>query len=278
MPDNAKEEIRIADYFARVRYRGVPEANLATLQNLHLAHATHIPFENLEILLDRPILLDLPSLQRKLIDEKRGGYCFEQNQLFAAVLEELGFRVTRLAARVRYGTKRLLPRTHMLLKVDIDGRSYIADVGFGGEGLLEPIPLTSDKPAQQFAWEYRLLEEDGLWLLQSRQDGNWHDLYAFTLEPQHGVDYEVANYYVSTHPDSRFTQTLTVQRSATEARYILRNRELVVSKPGSSESRLIENDESLLDILRVQFGLAFPPGTRFRFKELPSENHQRTNP
>src|SRR6516225_6723599 len=114
-------------YLARVQYAGVLRASAEVLRELHLAHATHIPFENLDILLGRPIRLDLESLQAKLVHGKRGGYCFEQNLLFAAVLERLGFSVTCLAARVRLGTTRLLPRTHMLLKVDVDGGSWLVD-------------------------------------------------------------------------------------------------------------------------------------------------------
>src|SRR5438552_5613549 len=124
-------------YLARIGYTGPREPTPAVLEAVHLAHATHIPFENLDIQLGRPILLDLASLQAKLVHGRRGGYCFEQNTLFAAALEQLGFRVTRLAARVRIGATRLSPRTHMTLKVDVDEGSWLADVGFGGAGLLE---------------------------------------------------------------------------------------------------------------------------------------------
>src|SRR4029434_8767102 len=97
---------------------------------------------NLDILLGRPIKLDVESLERKLIDGRRGGYCFEQNLLFSAVLEQLGFKVTRLMARVRYRTTALLPRTHMAVLVDLaDGKKWIADVGFGADGLLLPVPF-----------------------------------------------------------------------------------------------------------------------------------------
>src|SRR5262245_22637679 len=185
--------IDLAAYFERIAYAGDRSPSRATLDALHLAHATHIPFENLDILLGRPIRLDLASLQAKLVRGKRGGYCFEQNVLFAAILEHLGFRVTRLAARVRFGSTRLLSRTHMLLTVDIDGSTWVADVGFGGEGLLRPLPLIAGQPARHYAWTYRLVEEAGLWILQSRRGEGWHDFYAFTREPQHLVDYEVAN-------------------------------------------------------------------------------------
>ncbi len=230
---------------------------------MHLAHATHIPFENLDILLGRPIRLDLASLQDKLIAGRRGGYCFEQNTLLGAALEALGFRVTRLAARVLLGAKRQTPRTHMLLKVDVGPDAWVADVGFGGEGLLKPLPLVAGPVLRQFAWEYRFREEQGTWVLQSAEPGGWLDLYAFTLEPQLPVDYEVANHYTSTHPSSHFTRTLTAQRPAPEARYILRNREFSVVRAARTETRQIEDEDALLRVLSETFGLDFPAGTRF---------------
>src|SRR5262249_12522387 len=118
-------------YFARIGYTGERRAAHAVLDAVHLAHATSVPFENLDIFLGRPIRIDLESVQAKLVHARRGGYCFEQNTLFAAVLEQLGFPVTCLAARVRLGASRVLPRTHMVLKVEAEGASWLADVGFG---------------------------------------------------------------------------------------------------------------------------------------------------
>jgi N-hydroxyarylamine O-acetyltransferase len=233
------------------------------LRELHLAHATHIPFENLDILLGRPIQLDLESLQAKLVHGKRGGYCFEQNLLFAAALEGLGFSVTRLAARVRLGRAQLLPRTHMLLKVDVDGGPWLADVGFGGEGLLLPVPMSPGDVSRQYCWTYRVILDAGLWVLQSLHGALWQDMYALTLEPQYLIDYEVANYYVSTHPSSIFVQTLTVQRPTPEARYILRGQEFTVARGQSLENRTI-TDDKLLRLLADMFGLEFPEGTRFQ--------------
>src|SRR5438093_5660882 len=144
-------------YLERIGYVGPLEPTWRVLEDLHLAHATHIPFENLDILLGRSIRLDLESLQAKLVKAKRGGYCFEQNLLFAAVLESLGFALTRLAARVRYRTDRLLPRTHMALLVHLDGTHWLADVGFGAEGLLLPLPFRVGQETPQFAWTYRIV-------------------------------------------------------------------------------------------------------------------------
>jgi len=251
-------------YCARIGYSGERVPTPAVLDALHLAHATHIPFENLDILLGRPVRLDLASLQAKLVAGRRGGYCFEQNTLFAAALESVGFRVTRLAARMRFGATRILPRTHMLLRVDVAGEPWLADVGFGGEGLLEPLPLAPGREARQYAWAYRLTEDAGQWVLQSRHAGGWLELYAFTLEPQYAVDFEMANHYTATHPSSPFVRAPTVQLPTPEARYILRGDAFTVERDGETSTRTLAGDEALLVVLAETFGLHFPPGTRFR--------------
>jgi N-hydroxyarylamine O-acetyltransferase len=254
--------IDLPAYLRRIGYAGDRAPTRATLEALHLAHATSIPFENLDILRGVPVRLDLPSLESKLVANRRGGYCFEQNALFATALEQMGFAVTRLAARVRYRTDRALPRTHMTLQVDVDGASVLADVGFGAEGPLLPVPLGGGE-SRQFAWTYQVVEKDGARMLQSHRDEAWENLYAFTHEPQLPVDYDIANYYTSTHPDSRFTQTLTVQRSSPEVRRILRDREYTEDFGATAATRMIENDDELVALLASAFGLVFPVGTRF---------------
>jgi N-hydroxyarylamine O-acetyltransferase len=150
----------------------------------------------------------------------------------------------------------------MLLRVEVEGRAWLADVGFG-DGLLQPMPLAPGQVVRQFAQTYRVMEEEGVWVLQSLRGDGWQDFYAFTLEPQVPVDYEVANYYTSTHPDSVFRRLITVQRPTPEARYVLWNRELTVTRGASAEKRVVADDDDLLGVLAGHFGLEFPPGTRF---------------
>ena len=251
-------------YLERIGYAGSLAPERATLDALHLAHATAIPFENLDILLGRSIRLDLASLQAKLVAGRRGGYCFEQNALFAAALEQIGFAVTRLAARVRFRTDRVLPRTHMTLLVEVDGARVLADVGFGADGLLLPVSLDGAE-ARQFAWTYRIAADRGVTVLQTRDDGAWEDLYAFTLEPQLPVDYEIANHYTSTHPASRFVQALTAQRLAPDVRRILRNLDYSEDRGIDVDARKLVDDDEILAVLATEFGLVFPSGTRFAY-------------
>jgi N-hydroxyarylamine O-acetyltransferase len=255
----------LAAYLRRIGYAGSLEPTRTTLDALHAAHATSIPFENLDILLGRPIRLDLESVQAKLVAGRRGGYCFEQNALFAAVLEQLGFAVTRLAARVRFRTDRILGRTHMTLRVDVGGAPLLADVGFGSEGPILPVPFDGSE-ARQYAWTYRIVADAGAHRLQSqRGDGGWEDLYVFTQEPQLSVDFEIANHYTSTHPASRFVVMLTAQRVAPGGRRILRNFEFSEDRGADVTTRTLADDDELLAVLATEFGLDFPPGTRFAF-------------
>jgi N-hydroxyarylamine O-acetyltransferase len=259
-------ELDLQAYLRRIGFGGPAEPTLACLRDIHLAHAVSIPFENLDILLGKPIRLDLASLQDKLVAGGRGGYCFEHNTLFAAVLETLGFTVTRLAARVRFGRREVAARSHMLLRVEADGRPWLADVGFGGTGLLQPMPFEQGSPVTQFGWTYRLVTEGTERVLQTSEPDGWVDQYAFTLEPQQPIDYTVANHYTSTHPDSPFTRTLTAQRPKPgdpQVRLVLRGRKLIEYSPGgrSSTERISERD--LLNVLADRFGLVLPESTRF---------------
>ena len=261
------EALDVDAYLTRVGYSGRLQPDSSVLEALHLAHATRIPFENLDILLKRPIRLDLASLQAKLVTGGRGGYCFEQNLLFSAVLQRLGFSVTQLAARVLYRSRRKVPRTHVVLMVEVAGRRLLADVGFGLEGLLLPLPFASGRETPQFAWTYRLVEANGEWLLQSLRDGSWVELYSISPAPCLAVDFEPANHYMSTHPDSRFVQTLTVQLPTPEVRHMLRNRELVLDRGAAVTRRMLADDDELLAVLAETFGLRFPAGTRFGYRE-----------
>jgi N-hydroxyarylamine O-acetyltransferase len=246
-------------YFERIEYSGRAGSDLATLEALHLAHATHIPFENIDVLLGLPVRLDLAGLQAKLVTGRRGGYCFEQNSLLAGVLEQLGFTVHRLQARVRFGTERILPLTHMLLDVETGGEHWLADVGFGAWGLLKPIQLV-EGDSRQFAWTYRLLREESTWTLQAEFKNEWRNLYSFTRQPHFPVDYEPGNYYVSHHPDSRFVQTLTAQLPLAETRYLLNNRDLMTTHDGETTIRTLASNQELLDVLRDHFRLEVPAG------------------
>jgi N-hydroxyarylamine O-acetyltransferase len=187
------------------------------------------------------------------------------------VLQELEFRITGLAARVRMGRSDPGPRTHRVTLVDLPEGRWLADVGFGGDGLLLPLPLAPWEPFEQFAWTYRLAEEPGLLVVQSLHQGGWIDLYAFTLEPQLPIDYVLANHYTSTHPQSKFVRFPTVQLPGREVRKILRGHEYVELRTSGSDRTIIDGDETLLTLLEKSFGLWFPAGTSFGSFPVPRD-------
>jgi N-hydroxyarylamine O-acetyltransferase len=128
-------------YLARIGYLGPRAPTLEVLRALTAAHAQAIPFENLDVLLGRRIALDVDALFDKLVRQRRGGYCFEQNGLFLHVLATLGFDVRPLSARVRLDRPRsdTPPRTHMFLRVELGNESWLTDVGVGGLSLTAPL-------------------------------------------------------------------------------------------------------------------------------------------
>lgn len=250
--------IDLGAYLDRVGHTGPLGTTHATLAALQAAHMARVPFENVDVRLGRPIRLDLDSLQAKLVRGRRGGFCFEQNTLFAAVLRAVGFRVHTLEARVRPPEATApLPRTHMTLRVDFEGRSWISDVGFGADGPLHPVPLDG-APSEQPGGTYRVAREEAdVLVLRRGGRGGWRDLYAFTLRPALPIDYEVACYFTATHPGSPFVKTLTVQRSEYEVRHILRGRTYTERRGGEETTREIPWEE-IPALVHGPLGLELP--------------------
>ncbi|MEU5958841.1 arylamine N-acetyltransferase [Streptomyces sp. NPDC047525] len=258
------EELDIEAYLARIGHRGETKPDFDTLRALHRAHVAEIPFENLEMMLGRPVPLDLTALQDKLVRQRRGGYCYEQNLLFAAVLERIGFAVTGLGARVRAGASSRRAVTHMLLRVEADGRQWHCDVGFGAEGLLEPILMGGVGDVQedvrqdvrQGEWRFGIVQEaNGARVLRTEHADGWFDLYEYTLEERLPVDYVVMNHYTSTHPRSSFIRRPVLQRAAPEVRRTLVGEHLTVTRPdGTSDERDVSAAE-LGEVLVREFGI-----------------------
>lgn len=261
-------------YLRRIGYDGPLAPTVDALHVLHRAHAGAIPFENLDIIMGRGISLSLDDIQDKLVRRPRGGYCFEQNLLFAAALEHAGFEVRRLAARVapdRPGT-----RTHMALTVTIGGRDWLADVGFGAS-LLAPVPLEDDVVVRQGDWTNAMrCAGEGAWRLRSLEADGWRDLYEFTLEPQRAPDYRVYNHYTSTHPASHFVSQVTAIRITPDARFTLRDRTLSVTRPGGAPEAREVVDGDVAALLRETFGIDLTPDEITLVLDPPSERPARS--
>lgn len=255
------DEINLDAYFQRIGYSGDRTPTLQTLQAIHLHHAKAIAFENLNSFLKQPVLLDITSLQQKLLHESRGGYCFEQNLLLRSVLISLGFQVTNLAARVLWNLSEgiITPRSHMLLLVNIDTEQYIVDVGFGGLTLTAPLSFTPDIKQSTPHEPFRLIVVDQTYIMQVYIGHEWKSLYRFDLQEQQLPDYQVSNWYVSTHPNSPFVTTLIAARPDADCRYSLRNNQLTTHHlNGHKELCVITTMTELRAVLEDIFLLQLP--------------------
>ncbi|HEY1752033.1 MAG TPA: arylamine N-acetyltransferase [Caulobacteraceae bacterium] len=249
-------------YFRRIGYGGPARADLETLSALHARHVAAIPFENLDPLTGRPAKLDLASLQAKLVGRRRGGYCFEQNHLFRAALQAIGFEVTGLGGRVTWMSPPdapLGPRGHMMLKVDLAEGPYLADVGFGAHLLDAPLRLAPGAEQATPRGRFRIERDGGQHALFVQQQGEWRRAYVFDLTPQLAADYEVANWFYSTHPEILFTYMLVAERLTEAARYNLVNTRLTERRgDGSASERILASAEELADVLDRLFDLEPP--------------------
>ncbi|MEK6420321.1 MAG: arylamine N-acetyltransferase [Burkholderia gladioli] len=220
-------DLDLPTYLERIGYRGRVEPTLDALRQLHLLHPRAIPFENLDPLIGLPVRLDMLSLASKMVTRRRGGYCFEQNRLFHAVLRQFGFRVTPLIARVRWQqcADVATPQTHKLLRVDLDGESWNVDVGFGGVTQTAPLAATPGIAQRTPHGEFRLVAAPvpGEFDLEFRTAKRWESVYRFGTRRVERVDIDVANWYTSTHPDSKFVNDLIVSRVLAEGRASLHN-------------------------------------------------------
>ncbi len=252
------DSLDLEAYFHRIGYTGSREPKLATLRGIHLRHALTIPFENLSPLLHQPVRLDVPSLEQKLVHSGRGGYCFEQNLLLSHVLQRLGFKVTQLAARVVWNAPPgvVRGRTHMLLRIDLEDGPYVADVGFGGLTLTAPIHLATDIEQATPHETFRLTKTDDVFSMEALIQQAWKPLYRFDLQPQAQPDYDISNWYVSTHPESHFTFVLMAALPSAGQRAALNNNQLTIYRGDAApEQRVLGTPDEVRAALREVFGL-----------------------
>ena len=267
--------IDLAAYFRRIGYAETPRVDLATLQALCTRHLETFPFENLNTYVGRPVAIDPASVFRKLVEQGRGGYCFEQNGLFAAVLRQIGFRVEDLGARVIWeGDPSLITvEGHQVLLVYLDDQRYLVDVGFGRTSLVAPLRFEPDLIQATTHGSYRLnVYPDGEeYYLETLSGDHWKTMYRFRLTPKHPLDYKVANWYVSTHPDSPFTHQLLVARVFPKGRHTLKDNVFsTYYLTGSVERRELASAKDLLAVLAGPFGINLESidGVGERFEQL----------
>jgi N-hydroxyarylamine O-acetyltransferase len=238
----------VTRYLTRIGLDGA-DTSVATLVRAHVAA---IPYENLDVRLGREIRIDREGLIAKLLDGGRGGYCFEQNGLFAAMLEALGYDVTRCLGRVRLGdATSARPATHMVLLVD----GVLVDVGFGSATPSGPVPIDGEATYGPWTWRTertRSPEGDDVWLVSLGDMA----LYTFTETPRHPIDYITPNHFTATHPQSLFTNVTIVQRWDGDTQVGLINGELTIRHPDFTTDVERIEPADYGEVLRARFGLA----------------------
>jgi N-hydroxyarylamine O-acetyltransferase len=248
--------MEIDAYLRRIRYAAETEPSQNTLRSLHRAHMFAVPFENLDISLGRKIICDENRFRHKIVNERRGGFCYEMNGAFAELLRALGFKVTLLSARVCGGDGSEGPEfDHLALRVDLE-EPWLADVGFG-DSFVEPLLLKPGLEQAQFAKCYRLTSARGGLCLEANIDGAWRQQYVFTLEPRQLSEFAAMCHYHQTSPDSPFTRKRVCSLATLDGRITVTGDKLIETRNGVREERTLAEDERLA-ILRERFGVNLP--------------------
>ena len=256
-------ESSVDRYLARIAYHGDCAPTLATLQAIVACHTESIAFENLTPLTGAAVPLEAAALEEKMVAGRRGGYCFEHNLLLCDALQQVGFRTVGLAARVVWNRPEgpgIPPRTHMLVRVELDDGSYLVDAGFGGLTLTGVLRLEVDAPQCTPHGPFRLVaahlfddgagppQSDGELQLQALLGSQWRPLYQFSLQPQQRIDFEVANWFVSTSPKSLFVQHLMAARPTPDRRFALMDNILSVHHNDGPSERAVQASVRALEI------------------------------
>jgi N-hydroxyarylamine O-acetyltransferase len=245
-------------YLARIGYDGRLEPDYATLAGLLAAHMNAIHFENIDVLLGRPIRLDVESLQQKIVRGRRGGYCFEQGTLFDAALRALGFKTTLRTARVTLVlAPDKAPRGHMIVAVDLPEGGFIADPGLGGLGCRVPIPLDG-APAVDRGEANHIVFDGRRRMLKIESGERTVDAWFSGLDEDNWVDFEVANHWFSTHPASPMRQRLMLRAMTPDGRVTVMNRNVTIRANGETASRQLEDRTALRRLLQEVFGFDLP--------------------
>lgn len=254
-------------YLRRLGFAAPPPPTLHTLHLLQLRHSAAFAFETLSTLLHLPVPIDLPSVAHKLLVEGRGGYCYELNGLFLALLHRLGFEAQPLTGRVLMGATPGVPpaRTHLMARVRLEGRDWLSDVGFGGMVPTAPLALHEAGPQPTPHEPYRLDREGDAFTLRAWVGEAWKELYTFDLAAPAPIDLDVGNWYVSTHTDSPFLGRLVAARTGAFCRHTLRGGSYAVHRLGQASVRVeLQDADAVIGLLQEVFGLRLPAHPQLR--------------
>ena len=247
--------LNVPAYLDRIAYTGPVAPTTEVLHNLHRAHMLSVPFENLDIALGRKILCEEDAFVRKIVERRRGGFCYELNGAFAGLLRAIGFQVTLLSACVPRDDGSGGPEfDHLALRVDLD-EPWLADVGFG-DSFLEPLVLRSGAEQLQGGWTYRVVEcGESLCMERTERKEPWKLQYSFTLTPRSLDDFAAMCHHHQTSPESPFTRKSICSLARTEGRVTVADRKLIFTRNGGREERLLTSDAEWQAALEEHFDI-----------------------
>jgi N-hydroxyarylamine O-acetyltransferase len=249
--------LNVPAYLHRINYAGPAAPTPETLREMHRAHLFAVPFENLDIHLDRKIVCDEDAFLHKIVNERRGGFCYELNGAFAALLRALGFQVTLLSARVARSDGGDSPEfDHLTLRVDLD-EPWLVDVGFG-DSFLEPLRLKAKVEQPQIGRIYRMNEVESVFCLELMAADKWKREYSFTLQPRQLSEFAAMCQYHQTSPESHFTRKRICSRPTPEGRITLSDTTLIETRNGVRQERVLLSEEEWLAKLHELFGVTLP--------------------
>jgi N-hydroxyarylamine O-acetyltransferase len=245
--------LNVPAYLDRIAYTGPLESTPGALRNLHRAHMLSVPFENLDIALGRKIVCDEDTFFRKIVERRRGGFCYELNGAFAGLLRAIGFQVTLLSARVPREDGSESPEfDHLALRVDLD-EPWLADVGFG-DSFIEPLELRSGVDQSQDGWTYRVVDfGNSMRMERAQRNEGWNRQYSFTLMPRSLSDFSAMCHYHQTSPESPFTRKNVCSKATPEGRITLADRKLILTRNGARKERALTSDEEWRSALKEYF-------------------------
>ena len=245
----------VSAYLDRIGYLGPIDGTAGNLRALHRAHLLTVPFENLDISLGRKIVVEEEAILRKILELRRGGFCYELNSAFAGLLRALGFSVTLLSARVARSDGGEGPEfDHLTLRIDLE-EPWLADVGFGNS-FLEPLRLEAETEQADPSGTFRLIEDAGQWQMQKRESaGNWIAQYSFSLLPRRLEEFAGMCHVHQTSPKSSFTQKRICSRATPEGRITLSEMNLILTSSGGRQETTIGSEEERQRILEREFGI-----------------------
>ena len=259
---------RVNKYLQRIGYEGETPLTFSTLERLQCLHLHSVPYENFDIMRNRPLALDIDGMYEKIVMRGRGGYCFELNGLFAWLLRSIGFKVIDYMARFLRDETGIPMRRHRVLRVSCEGQDYLCDVGVGGVIPRRPLPYVHGVPDKQNGEEYKL-EKEPFWgnVLYELKNGEWKKLYAFTEEEQLDIDYIMPSYYCENHPDSFFRQKDMANIFTENGRKSVDNRDIKIFAPGGVTVIHPATEEEYEGLLAEHFGVRL----------IKSKSHRITN-